>query len=470
VQLIGLYPLADAAFATVVFNLSVTDLNELKSRSICTTVSYCMVFVDTGVVADDFGNPSVGLAQSEALPATSYSADVTRPRFVRFASMNLDSGVMVLVFNEPIDPATVAVSAVSLRNSHDNLADSVPLSTTAVVSGPNTHVSLQLQQQDLDRLKRITATNNVVCRTNTNCFVRFTSSFGRDMSGNPVVAVASDAFRVEDYAQQYVPDTTQPQLVSFDLDLASGLLSLTFSEIVSRQSLQLTQLTLTGSPNATADSSFSITSGVITRSNDSAVLSATLSTADLTGIYAVSQLGTSVNTTFLTFSSLLVADMLGNAVQARVNGVNALQVTTLVTDSGNPVIVALAAFNLRDGFMRLVFSRAVETSTIVYTMVRIQSSATGGIGHQLTGGSATYASVDKKQVDVFFNLRDSRVFQGTAGLTVSANTTFFSAGPSFVKDKYGRGSQEISSFAALGLSSASGFSANSNPAALIDLS
>jgi len=466
----NVYPAFDAAYAEVFVNISLADLTSLKERSICLVQQNCYISLAQGAVVDNVNNPSVALRMVDGLQAQSFVADTTRPMFVAFSSINLNYGIVTLLFDEPIDPTSVTVSTVSLRNSFDGSAEYIALSSTLVLNGPNNTVTLQLLQPDLDRLKRITPSNNVICRTNTNCFVRFTSSFARDMSGNAVVAVTTDVFRLTDYAQQFITDGTSPILTSFNLDLATGLLEMTFSEIMSRTTLQLPQLTLLASANASSTDLFNLNGGTVTRSNDSSVLTATLSTDDLIGIYAVTALGTSVNSTFLALSSLFASDMFGNAIATRQNGVNALGVHRLTTDSGSPIIQSFSLFSLRDGYLQLSFSHSVEISTLVFGYARIQSSRTGGIGHQLTGGTVAYATADKKRVNIFFNLRDSRVFLGTPGLTVNANTTYFSAGPGLIQDKYGRASIEVSSFAALSLGTASNFVADTVPSALINAS
>lgn len=69
------------------------------------------------------------------------------------------------------------------------------------------------------------------------------------MNGRPLVQILSNAGHL---AAQLVPDQTTPTLNSYDLDMNTGVLTLTFSEIVNAASFNIDQVVLQGQSNVSA--------------------------------------------------------------------------------------------------------------------------------------------------------------------------------------------------------------------------
>ena len=74
-----------------------------------------------------------------------------------------------------------------------------------------------------------------------NCYLSISSPFIRDTNNNSILFIGTtNALRV----QSFVPDTTSPILLFWDIDLDSGNLTLTFDETVQYRELSFTAITI----------------------------------------------------------------------------------------------------------------------------------------------------------------------------------------------------------------------------------
>ena len=113
---------------------------------------------------------------------------------------------------------------------------------------------------------------------------------------------------------QFTPDTTDPELENFDLNLNSGVLTLYFSETVNVQSLDVRHIAIQ-SANDTSDVSVSLRDSR-SLSQNLPIIDITLSDNDLNNIKADSMLAVSNTTTYLTIIPLAIQDMAGRQVIA----------------------------------------------------------------------------------------------------------------------------------------------------------
>ena len=105
-------------------------------------------------------------------------------------------------------------------------------------------ISIQLSENDLNGIKRTWSTSRV-CFDINSCWVRFSSVFIEDISGNPINAVLSrPAFVLTEQVGTFIPDSTPPMLTNFDLDMDTGYITLAFDEPIRYIELVFTELTL----------------------------------------------------------------------------------------------------------------------------------------------------------------------------------------------------------------------------------
>jgi len=168
------------------------------------------------------GNNVVGISSSSALQASSYTADVTQPALVSF-TLDMDAGVLAIVFDETVDAATMQTPFVILQ---DSAAASVNYVLTGGSSSAtdSTQIDINISETDLNEIKRL-----ALATAKATTFLRLGSAAVNDTTGNAVVSIG-DGAAVE--ATTYTPDTTAPFLVSYDLNMRDGQVVLRFSETV----------------------------------------------------------------------------------------------------------------------------------------------------------------------------------------------------------------------------------------------
>ena len=144
------------------------------------------------------------------------------------------------------------------------------------------------------------------------------------MNGNNIVNISiSNAQQ----ATSHYPDSDLPVLVSYTLDLNTGILALTYSETVNVSTLNPNLFFIQSSPAAASVSEYY-------QLNDSTTSSSTevadtvqilLGVMDLNNIKANTLIATSSSTTYLRFLPGAVYDQSGNSAEGLSNG-NAVQV------------------------------------------------------------------------------------------------------------------------------------------------
>ena len=130
----------------------------------------------------------------------------------------------------------------------------VTLTGGTIVSGSSSQLEVRVLTQDLNRIK----TSAFLCTRRTDCYIRFSGSFGRDAFNNPLPALANSITpRSTDYPLIYVPDTTGPIVESFNLDLENALLEILFNELIVASTFDVTELSFQDAPVPTT--SYSLT-------------------------------------------------------------------------------------------------------------------------------------------------------------------------------------------------------------------
>ena len=124
-------------------------------------------------------------------------------------------------------------------------------------SNGSTIFTVQLYDTDWDTLKYYT--NLAVNQNSTNLVVG--SSTATDMAGNKVERITTS------YAMKcasFTEDTTNPELVSFDLDMDTGVMSLTFTESMQSWKSLYSLITLNEQPRSAIGNSLTLCDGIFT--------------------------------------------------------------------------------------------------------------------------------------------------------------------------------------------------------------
>ena len=347
----------------VEFQLLPSDLNALKVRTdLATEVNNTVISISSDFISD-LANQGVRSTQQMA---SNFTPDTTPPELNAF-ELNLDQEKLILSFSEVVDLATFNVTSFTLQNTRGGLNKRLPLSGgTPTRSGFSVVVEIQLVPDDINYIK----SQGDFGTGTSDTFLSFDSTAVEDFSGNNIESVSLTMGRT---VSNVSIDVSTPSLVSFDLDMNSGLLSLTFSESVDASSLQISSFTLQSAAMSTI--SHTLTSSMKS-SDDGVVVNITLNSFDLNSIKATPGLATSNETTYITHGNGAVMDTSMNSIQAITTGIN----VSIYTSDTMPPELDDFILNL-DGIpsLLLTFSETVNTSSINASGFALYSSRTNAV-------------------------------------------------------------------------------------------
>ena len=369
---------ADGTIITI--QLGRDDLNSLKVQvGLATSPNNTYIFFPESIIADtslnEPANLVVPLSPEEAHQVDVYYNDFINPVLERF-DLNLSSGFLDLTFSEVVNASSIDLTAITLQGAFDTALDpaadvwslTVGLNGSIASQDDGTEVSVSLGWTDLNEIKRLTG----LATSSSDTYVTLTSAAIRDMNDNAVVP------RVDGESSLpiafFTPDTIDPSLHVFNLDVNSGILTLEFTETVLASSLNVTQITLLSSTNLTDFEYHTLTSGTVTESSDNTTIVINLSQYDLNQVKFFTELAQDENSTFLSITDQMITDMNLN----NVNGItftDSLMVSTYIRDETAPLLRTFD-LNLTSETLTLHFDETVNISSIVYSGLTLFSSNT----------------------------------------------------------------------------------------------
>ena len=402
------------SFTEIMLRLTTDDANALRQmQGLATSVTDTYLALTSATIQDYNGNPVLPISPSAALQATQFIAD-TPPEAVSFPVFDLNVGVFIISFSEPVDASSANIPQFTLYNDRSSTATASYTLTAAggFISFPDGSVlDIYLSNEDLNQIKL----HQNLCTNATNCIPAFTSQFVSDLAGNAVIALSP---QLSQPFITFVKDTTPPELVSFDLDLNSGVLLLLFSEPVNANTLDPTQVTL---QNAVIASVSLTLSNATTTSSSNGLMIVLHLHSDADRIKASTELATSLNNTFLSLTASTIQDVSGSPV-VPVPPSFAILAMVFITDFTQPQLVSFG-LDLDIGSLQLSFSEAVDLSTLDPTGITLQSSSTLPTNSfTLTGGSAVAVSFTETML--VLTTDDANILRQLQGLATSTLDTY----------------------------------------------
>ena len=234
----------------VSFRLSTEDLNRLKlNRRVCTSGADCWLTINGTFIEDMSGNGIQRLpdgVRTDMRFVVSYTDDTTGPVLTHF-TLNMSTQLLSLTFDEPVDISTFNLSGITLQSSTSVFKDQISMYYTltggTVLSNSGTIIDIELSSSDAVEIQ--SRPNLATSLDNTH--LSLSSATVRDVSylANQVQFISMSSAKA---ATKFQPDTAPPRIISFSLDLDSNSLTLTFSEAVLVNSINLTGIQLLSSP------------------------------------------------------------------------------------------------------------------------------------------------------------------------------------------------------------------------------
>ena len=330
--------------------------------------SWVSIDAETWLDRSSRQNPAEQVLSTAAVRAVKYAADVTRPNLISFA-LDLERDTIDLTFDEPVAAGTLDVTGLTLsqyrttEGSTFTLTNSSSVCKTEACNGLTHRVYLSAADRGA-----INSDAHLAYDAYTT-FALVTSVLVKDIAGNVLTTLVSGAALP---ASSYTPDSTGPMLLDFSVDLDTGLLVLSFSELVRADSFDPTGITLLETrpfdpeiigPGAQSFTITDATANLFKLSNRSGVdLEFTLAKPDLDSVKALRRLATDRNTTALSMAGKTITDMSYNPVDD-ISHESAMLPSSYAPDTTPPTLDAFS-LDMNAGMLVLHFSEAIEERSV----------------------------------------------------------------------------------------------------------
>ena len=408
----------------LIINLSANDLNEIKVRQICLTSTECFITYSSDVITDSFGNKVYSRHSNLGLPVGTHIRDSTPPTLLSFVSFDLSKAEFVLEFSETVDVTSVVYTGITLQSFHSLPEDVLSLSD-GTISESDSEITITMSTADAISLK----VNAFLCARKGTCYVTLSAEAIDDMSGNDVEAVTVGVI-----VNNFIPDEIGPLLDSFELDMNTGILKLTFDEIVDTTELNPSGISIAGSTDGTP--SYRIISAEQTSVTYSDTVELQLSDNDINGIKAASL---AVTDAFINIDVTTVIDLSPDSNQAQ--KVVGLEASTFVPDSEAPSLENVH-LDMTKNALLLTFSEPINIDDIELVGFSLHSAESGGVSFTLTDGVIQTREL-KTVVEIFFSSEDLLSFKYNGTIATSKPTSYYSISPIAIQDIAGKFLPEV---------------------------
>ena len=194
-----------------------TDVGSLKFVIRANNSYNIFISSPASLVVDTNNNPSNEISNVSVL---NIIMDTTPVRLVSF-TLDMNTGVIIMTFDDAVQPTSVLPSSALLLNNQRKLY----VSASYINSSDSYILQLWINSAELFRLKQIIS----VAANVQNTVITITQSFVRDAFDNDCVPIScNEPLRVS----TFIVDLTAPYVRNFTLDLNEGLLIVHFSEVV----------------------------------------------------------------------------------------------------------------------------------------------------------------------------------------------------------------------------------------------
>ena len=304
------------------------------------------VSITAGSFTDVFGVANV--AQND-IELFNVAPDFDSPVPADF-SLDMDSATLIITFQEPIgtSPGDYDLSLVYLTGTFDINSDDAYNLTNSVLTSSEFYSSIltfTISPTELNQIKL----DPGVCTSSLNCFLIANDSSFVDTEGNIAMATITPV-------TNFIPDTTQPELVAYSIDLNEGLLMLNFTEPLVVDTIDFSLVNIYG-PGGSGTPVNLAGNDVNSTEYDTIFLIA-LAPDTLNPIKSLATTG-SVS---LAISANVATDTSGNSL-IPIPSANALAPSQYIPDTTPPTIIGFIPGYPEERRITLVFDEYVDPST-----------------------------------------------------------------------------------------------------------
>lgn len=416
-----------ATNTTVTIMLSEADVNGLLMHpQVATMRSNTYISIDPTVVSDLSFNLAQRISNTDAIQVSMFILDTLPPVILNF-SLNLADNSMALTFSEPVIVSSFNPALLVLESSID------PASRILYnLTGGSVHqsmfyasriISFTLANQDIVFLK--TNTSIATGLSNTYLFAP------RGLVSDTAIPLNINTITAGLQPSNFTDDTSRPSLVAFDLDINSGVLTLSFDDVIDGSLLNTSAIVLQnarvrqpGEWHRISDISFSPNAFIIYVS---------VSLYDLNRLKRIRDLCTHAGNCYITVDSTIAADLSLNVAFPIADGM-ALAVSSFTEDITGPFLVSWTLDMDSMGLMSLTFDEPVDITTFHVDQLTLQSDAGGSVSYSLTGSSGVTPNDTSELFNINLMADDLNNIKALSALGTSDSNTFLSFGTSMISD------------------------------------
>ena len=429
-----------SAAAAVTFVLNSADDTFLEQQvGIATNATNTYLAAVAGMATDTNNLTSTAVVAGSPIPVRTLTLDTSAPNLVNI-SLNMNTGQIVLTFNDPVNAATFDVTSISIQGSKSRAALQWSSLTSNSYISPASGFSATafIGGADLNRIKQM----RLVAKNLSTSYLTAAATLVQDFNGVNVVAVVDGKALV---AGSYVPDTTPPTLTNFTLDMNTGQLFLTFSEVVDILTLNASRISLQGAATSSRPRTLTGFSSVVPSDADYR-FAIQLTPSNLNAIKQDTSLATNAANTYITVATGAILDMASNPVVPILNGV-ALKTSGFSGDTTGPTLQSFA-LDLNANLLQLTFSETVNASAFNVAGLTLVNQASQPTTSWVLNSSVP-SQYNSSVINVSLSLSDLNGIKSSGTLATSVSNTFILAQPWTVPDMSGNYLVPIPSSSAL---------------------
>ena len=424
---------------TVNFTLHSDDLNRLKLTSrVCTSAADCWLSINGSFISDMAGNkiePLPDETRTDVRYPLEFTDDTSSPILSQF-ELNMSSLLLTLYFDEPIDVSTIMFSEITLqgKSSVDPTETSSYYNLTGGTTDSSSGTVIEVKISDTDALEIQSRPEVATAKANT--YISFTSEAFHDVSylKNKVKPLLmGSAVQVT----EFIPDSAPPEVKTFSLDLDANTLTLTFTEAVLVDSVNVQKLLIVSSPDS--DEVRQITGGDIhpTLLAASSTITFILTNEDVTYLKVSDALAVNASNTFLASLAGLANDT--NSVSSNALPVaNAISINQFVKDVTSPEARGFS-LDMNIGKLVITFDDVVVGSSFDVNGITVQNGEYRKPleWHTLSSQSSNNSVGDGFIIEVQIGMADLNRIKQIRTLATSLTSSYVTMTAMLVDDPYG---------------------------------
>ena len=353
-----------------------------------------------------------------------YTKDTTPPELLEY-TLNLEQDHLTLTFDEPVRTSTFNFTAITLISNCSGGSNFTLTGGSFVPPGlqdGQVEVTIALLMSDIISIKSDTD----LAVDSLSTFLQLTNVAVEDMAFQNLLEI--DCLSTEIHQL----DTVRVQLTSFDINMHTGVLDLTFNDVVDVTTWNQAAVTFQSDRTAGDGPTYDVTAANILTTNNNFTIQVQLSDADLFGLKSQFGLATDINNTFITTRASIIDDTAERDIIAITDG-KALQVSNYFADTVSPELT-MFSIDMDAGIMNLTFNDFPNSSTLMYDQIVLHTAMSASTFDLTLAPATVQVSTDGFTLSISFTEADLNMLKLRTEIATSTANSFVSFTSNTVTD------------------------------------